>query len=354
MLCQSLAAVGHDVALMTLSGSRKIPGVDLQIYPEWPVLSRFSMSPALAKGLRTAAGRVDILHNHSLWAMPNIASGYAAAGRRALLVTSPRGTLSEWALARSRVVKSVVWPLQKRALFGADMLHATSEQEFLEIRALGIRAPVAIVPNGVDIPAPPEQLREADPCRRVLFLSRIHPKKGVDVLLNAWRLLEAEHPEWRLQIVGIGTPAHEQAFKALAARLDLARVDFPGPVYGMEKSRMYANADLFVLPTHSENFGNVVAEALAHGVPAIVTKGAPWSGLVSEGCGWWVDNDAEALAQTLSAAMALESTTLQQMGGRGREWMSTAFRWETVAREMSDAYRWLLDGGEKPVWVRQD
>jgi glycosyltransferase involved in cell wall biosynthesis len=193
-LCASLAVLGHDVELSCLAAQGPIPGVRLDVHRQWSVLGRFAVSPSHTLALRRKAERVDIVHNHSLWSMVNVAAGCVVPGRQAKLVTSPRGTLSAWALGRSRMAEKL---LQRPALEQADLLHATSEVEYQEIREHGFKAPVAIIPNGIDLPDLMIERPTAQQ-RTLLFLSRIHPIKGVDRLLNAWR--ELQH----LRVVGRG------------------------------------------------------------------------------------------------------------------------------------------------------
>ena len=352
-LCESVAARGSEVELSCLAAKREITGVALDIHRQWPLLERFAVSPSHAWALGCKAKSVDIIHNHSLWSMVNIAAGFVVPGKRAKLVVSPRGTLSPWALSRSKEVKRLLWPLQRRVLSHADLLHATSEVEYDEIRALGFTSPVAVIPNGIDLP----EWTETTPLsnhRTLLFLSRIHPTKCVDRLLLAWKTLQVQHPDWRLVIAGKGELGYVQEIESLAASLELERVELPGPLYGDDKSYAYCEAELFVLPTHSENFGMVVAEALAHGCPVVVSRGAPWSSLVSEDCGWWINNDVEQLKVTLDAAMSLSSIQLNAMGLKGRAWMERDFSWSTVAHRMEKSYRWLLEGGERPAWIKVD
>jgi glycosyltransferase involved in cell wall biosynthesis len=346
-LCQALAAGGLRVELDCLAASAAPAGVDLHVHPQWRHPRRFAFSPAIAGALRARAGEVVILHNHSLWSMANVAAGWAVAGQPAKLVTSPRGTLSAWALGHSRVAKRLMWPMHRRALTRAHLLHATSVAEYDEIRALALRAPVAIVPNGIDIP----RASAAPRAREVLFLSRIHPKKGIDVLLRAWQALEPSHPGWRLVVAGRGEPAHVAAAEVLARDLALRNVHFPGPLFGADKAAAYARAGLFVLPTHSENFGMVVAEALAAGCPAVVSRGAPWQGLESTGSGWWIELSVDALADALARGMALDDDARVAMGARGRAWMARDYGWEPAARRLAEAYEWILRGGARPAHV---
>jgi glycosyltransferase involved in cell wall biosynthesis len=350
-LCAGLAVLGHEVELSCLAVEGPIPGVRLDVHRQWPLLTRFAVSPSHTLALRRKAEQVDIVHNHGLWSMVNVAAGCVVPGRQAKLVTSPRGMLSAWALGRSRIAKKLLWPLQRRALEEADLLHATSDVEYRDIRKLGFKAPVAIIPNGIDLPdllASRPRTQE----RTLLFLSRIHPKKGIDRLLHAWRQLQHVHADWNLRVVGLGEPGYEREVSQLAQSLQLSRVEFPGPLYGVDKSRAYFEADLFVLPTHSENFGMVVAEALAHGCPAVVSQGAPWPGLEDEACGWWIKQDLPSLTEGLDVAMSMPREVLDGMGKKGRFWMDRDFGWKPVAERMEACYRWRLDGEIRPECVR--
>jgi glycosyltransferase involved in cell wall biosynthesis len=264
--------------------------------------------------------------------------------------------LAPVALSFSRLKKQVFWAaLQRSAVQQAACIHATSEQEYGEIRSFGLANPVAIIANGIDLPELAAQPTAGPAAQRVvLSLGRIHPKKGLGCLLQAWSKVEAGCPGWWLKIVGSPEAGHDDELRALATALGLTRVSVEGPIYGDAKTAAYRDADLFVLPTLNENFGLTVAEALAAGTPAISTKGAPWSGLESEVCGWWIDHGVEALAVALAHAMALPREALRAMGDKGREWMTRDFSWDRVARDMLDVYLWLARRGEPPPTVRFD
>jgi len=357
-LCRALAAAGAKVDLMTVSENTEQDRTDGN-YRErrfaWdganlPLVRAVRRSSTLARSLRKEAHSADVVHDHGLWLLPNVYAGRAAERAGRPLIVAPRGMLSPTALSFSRLKKRLFWQvLQKSAVVRAACFHATSDQEYQEIRAFGFRQPVAIVPNGIDI-EPVLSRGAAIPlaARTVLSLGRMHPKKGLDTLLAAWSKVEDAHPDCRLRIVGPSENGYDAKLRAQAAELNLSRVSIEGPVYGSEKSRAYADADIFVLSTLNDNFALTVAEALAAGVPVIATKGAPWQGLVEQGCGWWVDQGAQSLAAALSGALATPRDRLIAMGEKGRTWMQRDFSWEKVASDMLCVYQWLTHGGVHP------
>lgn len=355
-LCESLIGTGVDVQLAALDWAA-IP-VHLPYLKTFPLglgPRRLGVSPKMRRWLKQEAmsGRVEIIHNHSLWMMPNVYPGNAVHGSRCRLVVSPRGTLSAWALGLNALQKKIFWhALQAPALRAAACFHATAESEYEDIRRLGFRQPVCILPNGIDVP-PLEETPNSGR-RKLLFLGRIHPIKGIDNLLCAWQAMENRFPDWELHIAGPDNCCHLAAMQSLVAQLQLERVVFPGPLFGEEKLRAYRTASLFVLPTYSENFGMTVAEALASGTPAIVTKGAPWGGLEKQEAGWWIDIGVDPLVACLGDALATQPTHLAEMGRSGREWMLRDYSWERLGAQLSVVYRWLLEGGETPPWVRLD
>jgi glycosyltransferase involved in cell wall biosynthesis len=355
-LCRELSAAGHRVWLHVLDPVPDGPYDDLQIrrYARQRWSSRLDASPSMRHGLAAAAAGGDILHTHGLWRMPYVYPRRAVRGRLCRLVMSPRGTLDPWAFAHRYWRKQVFWrTVQRRALAAADCIHVTARQEHDYVRELGFRNPIALIPNGVDIPALPARPSKARDVRCLLFLARIHPKKGVDRLLHAWSRVEGRFPEWRLRVVGEDN-GHLEAMRALARSLRLERADLVGYVPENQKWAEYLAADLYVLPTHNENWGVSIADALAYGVPAIVGRGAPWKELGSRGCGWWIDNTPEAIAECLEKALALPRAELEAMGQRGRVWVGSAFGWPAVAEQTEALYRWLIEGGTPPECILTD
>jgi glycosyltransferase involved in cell wall biosynthesis len=349
-LAAALGRQGADSAVMAVG--RRAPAAGMQIYPQdltcLPVVNRMMLSSELTRAVNTAAKQGALLHGHGLWLMPNIYPAQAAQRHKVPLVVSPRGMLGPEALAFSATRKRIVWALvQRRALESAHCLHATSSAECDEIRRMGLITPVAVIPNGIDI----STVAPVPAARTVLHLGRLHPKKGIDRLINAWVQVAPRHPDWRLRIVGPSEQGCREALEAQVQAIGAPRVDFDGPLYGAAKWEAYRNAGLFVLPTLNENFGMVLSEALAAGVPAISTKGAPWQGLETERCGWWVDHGSEAMSATLDAALSLPDAERTAMGARGRAWMRRDFGWDGIAAKMSEVYAWCLGLGARPDCV---
>jgi glycosyltransferase involved in cell wall biosynthesis len=365
-LAESLAKQGAKCKLITLDyqhlGSQMpAPGVSIINLPApvWTRAMRGWSSPLRSRLLEEARG-MDVLHSHGVWMFPNLYARQAAIRLRIPLVLSPRGMLEEWSLGRSRIKKFIAWHLSERAnLTAAALLHATSDAEASSLRKLGLRQPIAIIPNGVDLPADelpfdrkilesrhPELIDR----RWLLFLSRIHPKKGVAELLTAWREVENRFPNWQLILAGPDLDGYAAAARARSRGIE-GRVTFTGMLTGREKRSAFSNSDLFILPTHSENFGLAVAEALAAGLPVITTKGAPWRELETWRCGWWIDLNEAELVRSIGTAMGLSPGLLREMGRRGRELMARKYSWQGVGQQMFDAYKWLLKRGDKPVFV---
>lgn len=355
-LCESEITLGAQLSLAALDGGRTSSVTSfVKTFPYGLGPRKLGRSPEMYKWLKAQAaeGNVELIHNHSLWMMPNVYPGAICRKAGIPLVLAPRGTLSRWAMQSGSLIKKVFWPLAQRpVLENVACFHVTADTEYEDIRRLGFRQPVAVIPNGIDIPAACEN--KAESRRTLLFLGRVHPVKGLDILLPAWKVLQSSFPEWRLQIVGPDNRGHQAKMIALAENLGLRRIEFCGPRYGKAKTQTYANADLFVLPTYSENFGMAVAEALAAGTPAVVTKGAPWDGLAQRQAGWWVDISVEALTAGLEVAMSKDRLELSRMGGNGKTWMAAEYSWLEISRRMLKTYEWVLQGGCPPKWVQVD
>jgi glycosyltransferase involved in cell wall biosynthesis len=356
-LCEALARNGDQVRLFTIlddiNGAAKFrPEKFKQDWKAVPILNKMRISRALHEALDRSAADLNVLHTHGLWLMANIYPAWVAQRRPRPLVVSPRGMLGREALQFSRYRKLAFWhAFQRSALKSTTCFHVTSNREYHDVRTVGLRQPIAIIPNGIDLP-PPHNTKIADGSKTALFLGRIHPKKGVATLIEAWSRLESKFPDWHLKIVG--PSANNDYAKELQRTIGvkkLARAQLSGPLYGASKSEAYATADIFILPTLDDNFAMTVAEALAHGTPVISTKGAPWEDLEKHGCGWWIDHGVSALTSALDHAMRIDGQRLAEMGQAGRAWMAREFSWNSAARSMDSVYRWLMGFGDRPSCI---
>jgi len=272
-------------------------------------------------------------------------------------VTSPRGSLAKWCLDKGRLKKKVFGALvQYPALKRTAMFHATSKKEYNEIRAAGYRQPIAIVPIGMDVQTDISKSHEG--LRRITFFGRLHAVKAVDRLLEAWRMVNMDSAitharDWELVIAGPDCGVKD-ALESTVAELRIPRVKFVGELTGTAKYRFLAESDLYVLPSHSENFGITVAEALSCGTPSIVSTGTPWQGVVDHNAGWWIPNTPSSIAKVLGEAIMMPEDALRAKGRNGMEWISNDFGWDGVGKQMCEAYQWLLGNGDKPPCVHED
>jgi glycosyltransferase involved in cell wall biosynthesis len=296
---------------------------------------RSSASLPLLRWLASYVHWADVVHLTATYSFPTIPTLLACRLLGRPLVWSPRGGFLRWQGSRRERAKRA-WEGVCRLVAPARLvLHATSPAE---ADACGRSLPAAscvVIPNGVDVPG---EVRHAEPngVLRLLYLGRLDPIKGLENLLSACRLLdESPAMPWTLTVAGGGEQAYVERLARLGDDLGRSRVSFVGEVDAAGKLRAFEAADVLLLPSYSESFGIVAAEALAHGVPVIASHGTPWRQLDAVGCGLWVANSPGALAEAIRRARTLP---LRDMGQRGRGWMQERFSWELIAREMLDLY----------------
>lgn len=327
---------------------------------------RLAYSPALQHRLNDDIQSIDIVHNHSLWEFPNHYASASAARTDTPVTFTIHGTLEPWAIRRSRWKKRLIgWLYQNRDLRRATCLHTNSFSEIAGLREYGLKNPVAVVPNGVDLkpfdrqvdgPRFRQALGISNDQRIVMFLSRLHEKKGLAHLIQAWRSLVQGKSlrEWQLVIVG-PDDGFEQQTRGMVADYGLdSRVNFAGPLQGDSKIEALASADVFVLPSFSEGFSMAVLEAMAASLPVLITPGCNFDEVGSRHAGLVVPPTAQETADGLRQLMSISDADRQRMGMIGRSMVENDFTWDAVASKMTELYRWMIDGGTTPSFVRHD
>jgi poly(glycerol-phosphate) alpha-glucosyltransferase len=343
----------------------------------------------------------SIVHNHGLWMYPGIVARKASAAAGAPLVISAHGMLDAWALRNSALKKRVAgWLFENRNLRQAACLHALCEAEAKSYRDYGLRNPICIIPNGIDVPEIGNQKPESgkqpwagcvEPGRKVLlYLGRIHPKKGLVNLLRAWAQIQrtegrGQRAEWILAIAGWDQGGHELELKQLATELAIPWADageesrkqkaestnqksnfsfsefqlsaflpsvvFLGPQFGDAKAACHVNCDAFILPSFSEGLPMVILEAWAYGKPVLMTPQCNLPEGFTANAAIQIEPTVESIVAGLNTLFQSSISDLQSTGSRGRALVAARFNWARCAREMVEVYRWLLGSGAKPKCV---
>ena len=328
----------HLVNLVIVTGISpnpvKLVGVDIRFFDL--SLSRwFKLEKEFRIFLETE--QPDIVHINGIW-MPQTWLFQKVAQQQGIkVILSPHGMLEPWILNRHPLKKKIGLALyQHKALKKADYIHATAKSELDQIRKLGYHKPAEIVPNGIEI-TDLKLKTEWQKAQNILFLSRIHPKKGIELLIEA--IGQLQNSQLKITIAGEGDQNYVESLTKLCDQKNLSRqFEFTGGVYGQQKWELYHQSDLFVLPTYSENFGIVVAEALATGIPVITTTGTPWQELETENCGWWIELNVANLAHAINEALQLNPEELKGMGMRGKRLVAEKYDIRAVAKDMNAFY----------------
>jgi glycosyltransferase involved in cell wall biosynthesis len=354
-LCNAMAAdprIELRVLATDAAGPKRSQRLEVRAFPSlypagYPVfftrrLLGQSVAPGLLLRLWSMIGWADVVHLTATYSFPSIPTLALARLRGRPVLWSLRGALlasHTWDGARRLWAKRVWERLCRVVASDRVLLHTTSEDERAAslARLPGMRA--VVIPHGIDIPAAPSRQWQPGGVLRLMFLGRLDPVKGIENLIEASALLG--RGATRLDIYGSGSPDYVARLKHLAASKLGEMVRFHGHAEGEHKRKAFAEADICVLPSFTENFGMVVAEALAHGVPVIVSRGAPWSEVEQRGCGRWVDNSPTSLA---AAITALRRENLEEMGNAGRRWMQAEFDWHAIAERTLAAMLSLLEG----------
>ncbi len=286
----------------------------------------------------------DIVHVNCCWT-PQCAYAQRIAQKAGYqVVITPHGMLEPWIVSRHYYTRKLPALLlyQRSAIRNAVALHATAEGEKENLLKLKLNDNIFIVPNGIEV----EKIKMKQSWQRkknILFLSRVHPKKGIELLLEAVSTLSHELEGYKINIAGEGEENYIAELKNKAEKLTIDdKIHFLGGVYGDRKWQLYREADLFVLPTYSENFGIVIAEALASGTPVITTKGTPWQELQTRNCGYWTDINATTITDALRDFLKKNIDEIETFGRNGRKLIEANYSSQAMATQLLNNYKQII------------
>ncbi len=334
-LCSSLSKLpGVRVSLLSSGFDEIKQEIDLDHISQFQMRpTNFSSCYQLLKELHLEQP-IDVIHDHGQWMPFNLSSAWFSHRFQIPRVVSPHGMVTPAARNHRRLKKRIAWSLYaKRCLQQASLIHVTSEQELAHVKALVAR-PTITIPNGINSPSNAKELIGKPREKIIAFLGRIHPIKGVPELLKAWE--RSKRNDWTLCIAG---PDEVGLF---LGRTVPDGVQLLGSLGSSSKFDFLARSSVLILPSHSENFGIVVPEALCVGTPVIATQGTPWKCLAEKRIGWWVELTVESLAGALTTAMETPSERLREMGVRGSRFVSDRYSWQKIAEQFSDQYSKLI------------
>ena len=313
----------------------------------------FGYAPDLREKLSNA--ELDLLHTHGLWMYPSFASLQWAKKWAKPYVITTHGMLDPWAIRRGWWKKCIVATLyEKDHLKGAGCLHALCEAELQAIRAYGLRNPVCVLPFGIDVPESPAPVRKQGKRERtLLFLGRLHPKKNLASLIQAWSILcggKAGHDSgWILTIAGWEQGDYGLELRALCRQLGLEpTIRFVGPKFGPQKEVILSTADAFILPSLSEGLPISVLEAWSYGLPVLITSQCNLPEGFRAEAAIAIGTDVEGIARGLRVLLAMGEDERVCMGVRGQQLVQKSFSWNAFTSQMHAVYLWLLGGSSKP------
>lgn len=357
ILARGLSKVGVDVTLMAVESEdmnlHTVEGTGIKVVILPQKVSKSQLEKAFLDG------QFDLIHFQMIWVPLYIKAAQICRKHKIPYMTTPRGTLELWCYNDKNVLKRMkkriaMMVYQRRDIQKASAILATAKMEADNLRGLGFNNPIAVVANGIDVTE--YQCRtEADKSlvkKQILFLSRVHPKKGIEYLIDAWNTLHTKYPDWNVVIAGNGEESYIQHLKELIGQKGLQNcMEVVPPVFGEEKHKLYCESSLFVLPTHSENFGMVIAEAMSCGVPIITTNGTPWQELNDLNLGWCIDLSVENLINTLTEAIELGVDALFEKGQKCSKHVIDTYQYTEVGAKNKAVYEWILGLGDKPEFV---
>lgn len=351
ILAKGLSSIGVETTLITCESDN----MNLHLLDGCDVKTIIIKKNVRDRELKSifVTGEFDLIHSQNLWAPLYHRVAKIARNLSIPYIMTPRGCLEPWCLAQKSLKKNLALLLyQKKDLQKASCILATSKMEAANIRKLCITAPVAIIPNGIDISEYECRKDYLVVKKQICFISRIHHKKGIEILIDAWTKIHDKYQDWNIVIAGNGEDCYINSLRQRIAEKNLKdSIIIIPPVFGKDKHDLYCQSAIFVLPTFSENFGMVVAEAMSCGVPVITTTGTPWQELNDLDLGWCVDLSEENIANALSLAMDRGVDYLYHMGQKCSQYISDNYNYKAVAIKNFKVYEWILEQSNKPEFV---
>lgn len=340
------------------SNTYGIPTERLLGFPSNMPIINFS-SIELKKALKDKS--FDIIHQHSLWTSQSLITSILRKNGAKTCIAA-HGTLSEFSLKKSKIKKDIVLGLfEGKNLRESQVLHATSEYEIEDFRKLGLTNPIAYIDNGIgshildkkgngilfkekyNIPLEKKVL---------LYLSRITPKKGLDMLLPAIAEVEKQFDDWVLVIVGNNEFDYQTEVEKIIKKLNLQdKIFIIEPQMGDAKFDAFDASNFFILPSYSEGSPMVVVDALAYGLPVITTKSSSWQDLNEYQSGFWVDIDKNAIKVALQEMVKLSSEDLNRYSENAKKMVMQKYLWDEIAKKTISMYQWILNNDEKPDFI---
>lgn len=348
-----LNALGAETEVAMFAGTDDSPLVGESVVAHKvapPLESKFGYSLKLKKFL-CGLGDYDIYEAQGVWQYMTYAVCDIARKKQRPYLITPRGMLYPQDIKKSnRIFKRISLALRLlRDLNGAACVHATCSEEMRYCRDLGVKSPICVVPNPIEVKE--FNHKKEDEKFRLGYIGRLSPRKNVQSLIYAFAELNMPPESSELVVIGGGDDAYESFLKSEVKKLGLHNVRFLGFMTGDKKDEALASCSVIAMPSEFENMGNVILEALVRKIPCIATKGAPWHALETNRCGWWVDYSQDAITQAIAEAASLPAERLCEMGLRGRQLVENEYSVPAVANKMMAVYQWVLGEAERPEWV---
>ena len=351
MLVKGLAELGVDITLMTIRtekmNTHALEGTTAKLKVLEPSFTRKEIAHYLMDE------KFHLIQIQSMWELSYHKVMVEARKLGIPYIVTPRGMLEPWSLSQKKWKKKLAWWLyQRHDVQKSACVFTTAKMEAEHVSELGITTCKAVIPNGIETDAYPCKSSVEGVKKQVLFLSRVHVKKGIELLFEAWKRLHSDYVDWQLLVIGNGEAEYIHSLENRVESLGLKdSIKILPPVFGEAKIKVYQESALFCLPSFSENFGMVIAEAMSCGTPVITTTNCPWEILNETDTGWCVDLSVENLEHALREAMGMDANALYDMGQRASKFIFDNFDYRSVTRKTLRLYEMLLNSGEKPEFV---